>query len=183
MMKKSALLLILVLLAGLFAAGCGKDEEPVGETASGLDIDTTTLGGDAFTSAELLANKLTVFNVWATWCPPCVAELPHLQQISEEFQNEGVAIVGVLQDGVTELGEKDADAIASANTLLKEAGAEYTVILPDAALQQAFIRTMQYFPTTFFVDDHGNVIKKVEGARDYEEWSKLVRETLEEANR
>ncbi len=182
MVKKRALLLVLVLLVGLLAAGCGKDEESAEEEVFGLNIDTITLDGDAYTSAELAANKMTVFNVWATWCPPCVAELPHLQQISEDFQDEGVAIVGVLQDGVTELGEQDADAIVSANTLLKEAGVAYPVILPDATLQQIFIRTMQYFPTTFFVDNAGNVIKKVEGARDYEEWSKLVREILEETN-
>ncbi len=180
-MKRMALLLSLLLI-GLCVAGCGKDEESVGDVSPGLDIDTTTLEGDAFPSAELLANKLTVFNVWATWCPPCVAELPHLQKISQDFQDKGVAIVGVLQDGVTELGEKDTNAIASAKTLLQDAGVNYTVILPDTALQQTFIRTMQYFPTTFFVDSAGNIIKKVEGARDYEEWGRLVQEVLEETN-
>ena len=89
-------------------------------------------------------------------------------------------MIGVLQDGVTELGESDSDVIASANTLLEDAGADYPVILPDATLQQTFIRTMQYFPTTFFVDAEGNVIKRVEGAREYEDWSELIQETLEE---
>ena len=179
-MKKTTLLLILMLLVGLFAAGCGKDEEPAEGESSGLDIDTTTLSGDAFTSAELSANRLTVFNVWATWCSPCVAELPHLQKVSEAFQNEGVAIVGVLQDAVTERGEKDTDAIKAADILLEDAGVKYPVILPDASLQQNFIRTMMSFPTTFFVDAEGTVVRRVEGARDYEDWSKLIREVLEE---
>ena len=178
-MKKATLLLVLILFVGLCAAGCGKNEEPAGETASGLDIDTTTLSGDAFTSAELSANRLTVFNVWATWCSPCVAELPHLQKVSEAFQNEGVAIVGVLQDAVTDRGEKDPHAIEAANILLEDAGVKYPVILPDDALQQNFIRTMMSFPTTFFVDAEGNVVSRVEGARDYEDWSKLIREVLE----
>ena len=118
----------------------------------------------------------------ATWCPPCVAELPHLQKISEAFQDEGVAVIGVLQDGVTELGKRDDDAIESANALLAEAGAEYPILLPDDTLQQTFIRTMQYFPTTFFLDGEGNLIQRVEGARDYEGWSELIRKVLEEVD-
>ena len=108
-----------------------------------------------------------------------MAELPHLQKVSEAFQNEGVAIVGVLQDAVTDRGEKDPDAIEAANILLEDAGVKYPVILPDDALQQNFIRTMMSFPTTFFVDAEGNVVSRVEGARDYEDWSKLIREVLE----
>ena len=111
-----------------------------------------------------------------------MAELPHLQKISEAFQDEGVAVIGVLQDGVTELGKRDDDAIESANALLAEAGAEYPILLPDDTLQQTFIRTMQYFPTTFFLDGEGNLIQRVEGARDYEGWSELIRKVLEEVD-
>ena len=179
-MRKIVVILSLTLLL-ILLAGCQGEEQQQETTAdSSLNVQTTTLSGDAFTAADFADNKLTVFNVWATWCPPCVAELPHLQKVSEEFREDGVAVIGVLQDGVTELGESDADAIASANTLLEDAGVDYPVILPDAALQQTFIRTMQYFPTTFFVDAGGNVIKRVEGAREYEDWSKLIQETLEE---
>lgn len=178
-MRKIAVILSLTLLLGLLA-GCQGEEQQQETEGSSLNVQTTTLSGDAFTAADFADNKLTVFNVWATWCPPCVAELPHLQKVSEEFREDGVAVIGVLQDGVTEMGESDADAIASANTLLEDAGVDYPVILPDATLQQTFIRTMQYFPTTFFVDAEGNVIKRVEGAREYEDWRKLIQETLEE---
>ena len=82
-MKKATLLLVLILFVGLCAAGCGKNEEPAGETASGLDIDTTTLSGDAFTSAELSANRLTVFNVWATLCGRIAAFAEGQRGISE----------------------------------------------------------------------------------------------------
>ena len=178
-MRKTAAILGLLLLFGLFAGCQEKEEQQEAESAS-LEIQTTTLDGDAYTTEDFADNKLTIFNVWATWCPPCVAELPHLQKVSETFQEESVMVVGVLQDGVTELGEEDADVIASAETLLEDAGAHYPVILPDDGLQQTFIRTMQYFPTTFFVDGRGNIIRRVEGAREYEDWSALVREVLEE---
>lgn len=178
MMRKAVIAICLTLLVCLFT-GCQEKTEDTPKTDSSLNIQTTTINGETFTFDDIAENKLTVLNVWATWCPPCVAELPHLQKISEDFQEDGVRVVGVLQDGVTELGETDADAVESANALLKEAGAEYPILLPDDTLQQTFIRTMQYFPTTFFLDGQGNVIQRIEGARDYEGWSEIIREALE----
>ena len=183
-MRKAAITVCLTLLVCLLM-GCqekAEDEQETSATVS-FDIQTTTLNGDTFTSDNIAENKLTVLNVWATWCPPCVAELPHLQKISQAFQDEGVAVVGVLQDGVTELGKKDDGAIEAATALLAEAGVQYPILLPDDALQQNFIRTMQYFPTTFFLDREGNVIQRVEGARDYEGWSEIIRKALEEVDK
>lgn len=180
-MRKTAIAVCLTLLVCLLM-GCQEKAEDEQETSASFHIQTTTLNGDVFTSADITKNKLTVMNVWATWCPPCVAELPHLQKVSEAFQDEGVAVIGVLQDGVTELGKRDDQAIESANVLLDEAGAEYPILLPDDALQYTFIRTMQCFPTTFFLDGEGNLIQRVEGARDYEGWSELIRKALEEVD-
>ncbi len=183
-MRKTAIAICLVLLVCLLV-GCQKKSEDEQETSANasLNFQTTTLNGDAFTSDDIAENKLTIINVWATWCPPCVAELPHLQKINEAFQDEGVAVVGVLQDGVTELGKRDDEAIELANALLTDADVQYPILLPDDALQHNLIRTMQYFPTTFFLDREGNLIQRVEGARDYEGWSEIIRKALEEVDK
>lgn len=178
-MNRKAILLASVLMLSIFGlSGCSSKSGETETAEVTADIETVTLDGEAFTAADIGKNKLTVLNIWATWCPPCVAELPELQSVNEAFKDQNVEVVGVLQDGITELGVKDSAVIDSANALLQNAGANYRVILPDEYLLQEFISTMQYFPTTFFLDAEGNVVNTVTGANDFESWSEIIDETL-----
>jgi len=140
------------------------------------------LDGTAVTSEDFSGNKLTVMNVWATWCSPCVEELPHLQEVSKAFADKDVEIIGVLHDGVSELGVRSDSTIADANKLLTEAGADYRVILPDTAIMETLIAQMQYFPTTFFLDQNGNVVETVIGARDAAKWEDIINAALEKVS-
>ena len=144
-----------------------------------LSIDTTDLNGTEITEENFSQNKLTILNVWATWCPPCIAELPELQKISEAFADQGVQVVGVVQDGVSE-GAPSEKNIENAQKLLEDAGASYTVILPDETLTAEFISQMQSFPTTFFIDSKGTVVHTVIGAKNFEDWSDEINEVLSE---
>ena len=176
-MKKKMRLLPMVLLLGiLMLAGCQSTTEeqgPIDEVAVSIVETDVTL-----TAEDFVENKLTVLNIWATWCPPCVRELPELQRISEAYQDKGVALIGVLEDGIV-AGEPDDEVIATAQTLLQSAGVTYRIVLPDEALRTAFIDGMQYFPTTFFIDAEGAIVETVVGANDYRSWSKLIDEVLE----
>ena len=121
------------------------DNNPTGNNSGLVDTDTK------LTSEDFAKNKLTVLNVWATWCPPCVAELPELQKVSEEYKDKEVEVIGVLHDGIIELGLLDESIIDNANTLMQDKGVSFRVILPDEYLQTEFTDSMQYFPTTFFL--------------------------------
>lgn len=157
-------------------------EESGDKSAESLfsQISTTTLYGEDITGDDFKGDKLTVLNVWATWCSPCVAELPHLQEISEYYEGQGVKIVGVMQDGVTEQFRPIESVLEEGRILLADAGAEYTVILPDEKITLEFINQMQFFPTTFFLDSEGNVVKTVVGSKDTEGWRKEIDAILEE---
>lgn len=168
--------------AGQSVPSSGSNADVSGTSGWELQIDTTTLDGDAVTSDDFADNKLTVMNVWATWCPPCVDELPHLQEMSKVFADKDVEVIGVLQDGVSELGVRSDKSIASAQKLLLEAGADYRVILPDTVIMETFIAQMQYFPTTFFLDGEGNVVETVIGARDAAEWEEMINGALEKVS-
>jgi thiol-disulfide isomerase/thioredoxin len=143
-----------------------------------LPINTTDLNGIKVTADSFSKNKLTVLNVWGTWCGPCVGELPELQKVSEAFADKDVQIVGVLQDGVNESGVADDKVIKNAQTLLEDAKAKYTVLLPDETLITKFIAQMQYFPTTFFLDSNGRLVDTVSGAMSSDEWSAMINEVL-----
>lgn len=144
------------------------------------DITATDINGTEVSGNEFKGEKLTVLNVWATWCPPCVEELPHLQEISEEYKDKGVAVVGVLQDGVDASLNADDTAIKEGQQIIADAGASYTIILPEKTLNDNLIATMQYFPTTFFIDSDGNIVNTVVGAKDSDGWRSEIDAALKE---
>lgn len=155
-MKKRLIALALCLLFVLSA--CGKTEiRPVENTGSSaaapqtLSFETTDLDGNAVSSAELFAaHRLTMVNVWTTWCGYCIRELPDLQTLSETYASQDCAVIGLLYDGDTD------EKCGEARTLMQDAGASYPVLIPwDGADAQLGI---QAFPTTFFVDSEGNIV-------------------------
>ncbi len=178
-----AIVLCSTLLAGFTSKGSQPTQEATepSEKAESLlaEIDTETLDGDSFTFEDITENKLTMINVWATWCPPCVAELPELQELKEAYAEQGVEVIGVLADSIWEVGERDDDAIAAGKKLLENAGVSYRVLIPDAVLQEKLINFMEYFPTTFFFNADGELVDAVVGSNSYEGWSAVLDEILE----
>jgi thiol-disulfide isomerase/thioredoxin len=90
-----------------------------------------------------------VLNFWATWCPPCRAELPELQAASERLAGQ-VVVVGVNQ------AEPSADVAAFANRM----GLGFTVPL-DTGAQASRAYGVRSLPTTFFIDRQG-VIRHIQ---------------------
>lgn len=136
-----------------------------------IEFETTDLDGNAISSKELFAkNTITMVNVWATWCPPCKAELPELAKIHHRLEEKGCAIVGILQDS-------DADgAIKNAKDLLSDAKADYLNITYPQNLDDDLV--IDAFPTTFMVDSNGVIRATVVGA-DIERYESLIDSLLE----
>lgn len=143
-----------------------------------LGIDTISLDDTPITAETFKDNTLTVINVWATWCPPCIRELPHLQEVSVRVADDKVQIVGLLKDGVMDSGALDAEAIESAKTLLADAQASYLVILPDETLYTQILANTYSYPTTYFIDSKGEIVHKVSGAKDADTWEEIIHEVL-----
>ena len=149
-------------------------QETDGSNSLFSKINTVTLDDEEISGADFAGERMTVLNIWASWCPPCITELPHLQEISENYADKGVKVVGVMHDGLFTTFEKDENAIKAGKALLADAGAEYTVILPDQTITSEFVSQMRFFPTTFFLDADGNIIKTIIGAKDSDGWRKEI---------
>lgn len=149
-----------------------KEEEENGEMAA---IDFTL--HDQYGKEHSLSDykgKTIFLNFWATWCPPCKAEMPDIQKLYESYGKDGeVVILGV---AAPDFGnETDEDGIKA---FLKENGYTYPVLMDTTG--ELF---MQYgitsYPTTFMIDKEGNVFGYVSGQLSEDMMKSIIRQTIE----
>ena len=120
--------------------------------------------------------RVVFLNFWATWCPPCRAEMPDIQELYEESMQDpesGPVILGVAFPGHG--NEKDEEGIKA---FLQENGYTYpTVMDTDASLMYKYYITA--FPTTFMIDRDGNVFGYVPGSMSKDIMEDIIRQTSE----
>ena len=125
----------------------------------------TALDGRTIDETFFAGNRLTMVNYWATWCGPCVGEMPDLEKLAGAYASEGFAIVGVLY------WDEDYDG---ARKFLEEEGITY----PSIPCQEPFDwlgANIEGIPTTLFFDSSGNEVGDVYiGSRSYHEWASIV---------
>lgn len=149
---------------------------PTSTSTGDLTFDTETLNGDAISNAIFSEYDLTMVNIWATWCGPCVSELPELGELYKELP-ENVNLIGIATDGSS---DKE-----TAIEMLQDFGCEYDNLLMDSALQSFVSANAQAIPTTIFVDSEGNIVgTSMIGvpANPKEDYMARIQELLDEMN-
>ena len=153
MIKRLVSILLVIVLFSV--SGCSSH---VSSNESGKVVFTAKdLDGKEFTSEQVFKdNKITMVNVWATYCPPCINEMPMLETLSKKFSEGGYGLIGIIADGDTK--SKDAKEI------IKATGVTYPNICLNEDLQR--LLQIQVTPTTYFVDKKGNILgEPIYGAR------------------
>lgn len=168
---------------------CGNDKEetPSDETTSSASQEQTETGKgilSSFTATTLdgeevdqsiLKGKITMVNVWATFCTPCINEMPDLQKLHEDYADKDFQIVGIVCDIYEVNGVFDEGGINEAKEIVKDTGVKYTSLLPSDDLKEAKINEVTAVPETFFVDENGNIIgESYVGSRSYDEWASII---------
>jgi thiol:disulfide interchange protein DsbD len=137
-------------LAFLEKAGQPRVSAAAAQPGAGIP-QVKKLDGGAFDAASL-GGKVVVVNFWATWCAPCIQEIPGFNHLHRQFGPKGVVVLGV---------SMDEDGAASVEPFLKKHSMEYAVALGQAELNGRY--NLESLPVTLVFDRAGNQIQRFEG--------------------
>lgn len=189
--------ILLLFLTGILFIGCGKSDNEIGQlsnTAENAEESTQDVQSDTeqpyvFTfsdaamvngekmSSEVFADaKLTMVNVWATFCGPCINEMPDLGEIAASYDSTDFQMIGIVSDAV----EGDADMLAEAQEIIEETGANYPHLLLNEELYVNLVGASDSVPTTYFFNQKGELLGYLIGANSKEVWEEIINGLLEE---
>jgi thiol-disulfide isomerase/thioredoxin len=127
----------------------------------------TTLDGKAI-SSEQLKGKVVVVDFWATWCGPCVHEIPGYIALQKKYAEQGLVIVGVSVD------QQGAGVVTKFNS---DKGVNYPVALATPEIIAAF-GGIEGIPTTFLIDREGRLRHHKVGAMATADYEALIASVL-----
>lgn len=196
--------LLLTLVLALCLTACGGQEAGEPTQPETTQPETTQTEGETTQSAEtaqpgilsvftaqdlqgngvnqeiLAGKKLTMVNVWATFCGPCINEMPDLGALAQEYADKGVQIVGLLSDANASDGSVSASQVELAQEIVDATGANYLHIIPGTDMM-GLLYQITSVPTTFFVDETGTQVGTAYvGAKSKDAWAAIIDQMLEE---
>lgn len=163
--------------------GSPEDKEDDGrEIIPAPDMTFNDQNGVSHTLSDY-KGKTVFLNFWATWCPPCRAEMPDIQALYEEYGENGgdLVILGVANPRDDDHPESNDVTVEEISAFLEENGYTYPVLM-DAAGSSLTDYGISAFPTTFMIDRDGNVYGYVSGGLTREVMEEIIKQTMAAAN-
>ena len=187
--KLFCLLLVLMFIIG----GCKKKKtETTQQTEVEAEITPTqpiaestpsTTGGKsapAFTLQDLngksvsladFRGKVIILDFWATWCPPCIKEIPDFIELYKQYEDKGFAMVGISLDQA---------GISVVKSFVQKSKINYPIMMTDGKVDKAY-GGITSIPTTFIIDPAGNIRKKYVGYNSKAVFENDIKALLPEA--
>ena len=136
--------LLLAVVAGsflLFTACLHADPAPAWELKN-LDGKSVKLSD--------FKGKVVILDFWATWCPPCRAEIPNFVALQKQYGDKGLQVVGI---------SLDQGGVNPVAAFAKGQGINYPIVMGDEDVAHQY-GDIQGIPTTFVIDPKGNIVEK-----------------------
>ncbi|HBN6702598.1 TPA: redoxin family protein [Elizabethkingia anophelis] len=183
--KKLAVCASLTIITAVSLTACGnsdknKEDMPKNEnitTEKVAELENPATSGISFKDKEgktvslnELKGKVVFINFWATWCPPCIQEMPSINKLKQSFKdNEEIVFLMVDVDNKME----------KSTAFMAKNGYDLPVYVPAGNIPPEYLG--EAIPTTVILDKSGDMIGRIEGGRDYTspEMLKILNELVE----
>lgn len=154
-----------VLVAAIAVAWSGRGEYvPADVGAMAPDYAAASLDGEMVDLASF-RGRAVLLNIWATWCRPCVKEMPALQRLHEQFSDDGLVVIGVSVDNpALVMG----DATEAVRKFVDEYGLTFEILLdPESRIESGY--PVAGLPMTYLIDRDGKIHDRILGPRPWDE--------------
>lgn len=145
------------------------EKNPVAGTE--LKFSAKDVEGNDIDESIFKDNKLTVINLWGTFCSPCIEEMPDLQKLQDDYKDK-IKVIGMVDS--TETSDQ-------VKQVLKEKNITYTNIIANKELSEQLIHKFDYVPATLFVNSEGKIVDTyIPGGAGYDMFKQHVDQLLAE---
>lgn len=191
--------LMMILALALMTTGCAMaevlpeateqprpDAQALTETMNALEwteepsfqnFRTVTLTGETVDQTVFADHKVTMINIWGTFCNPCIQEMPDLAALNQAYGEGEFQVIGMVIDMLDSDGSVHPMAVDAAWTIIDATGADYRHFLPNYDVIVMKLQHVSAVPETIFVDSQGNILTpdtQYLGARSYDDWKEIV---------
>ena len=146
-----------IIFIAIFSAACDKKltvEAQATELKTAPDFNLKKFDGGMAKLSDY-RGKVVILDFWATWCPPCIKEIPDFVELQKEYGDKGLAILGISLD------QNPKQALPA---FIKKYKVNYPILLTDGKVDKAF-GGVTGIPTTFVIDRKGEIYKQYVGFR------------------
>lgn len=147
---------VIVAVVAVIVLSGRKDFEPVAAGAEAIDFTLPDLNGKPV-SLKDYRGKVVFLNIWATWCPTCVEEMPSMEALANELKGQPFEIIAV---------SIDSEGPAVVKKYIEKLGLTFTVLHDRSGKIKNVYKTTGV-PETFVIDQNGIIAEKVMGPRDW----------------
>jgi thiol-disulfide isomerase/thioredoxin len=153
--RRSLFLFSLITL--FLLSHCGGNPEQ-GNPNSDFNFNLPDLDGKVHSMGDF-KDQILILNFWATWCPPCLEEVPKLNDLYQRYKDKGVGVVGIALDK---------DSLDLVKPFVKENEIAYQILVGNQQVL-ASLKNFKGVPTTIILDQKGKIRKRFDGSLDMEQ--------------
>lgn len=148
-----AIIFSLFLSLSSFSSYSGRRMGVKNKEASHFRLDA--LSGERIALADF-QGKVVVLNFWASWCAPCLREMPSLEKLHQKYHQRGIQVIGVaVVSNESDVPQK-----------VRQTGVTYPILFGNKRLIAQY-GSFSDLPTTFIIDEKGTIVRQLSGSSDY----------------
>jgi peroxiredoxin len=160
-------IIFLLLASAIFFSSDASSQTAASKTAA-PDWQLSDVDGKTVKLSDF-KGKVVILDFWATWCPPCRAEIPGFIAIQKKYADKGFTMVGVSLD------EQGASVV---KPFMRQLGMNYPVVIGNQRIVSDY-GGITAIPTTFVIDRQGNVVAAYQGFTDQSTFESVIQPLLE----